>query len=150
MNANTGSDDLKSAMDLIAAVRQKEVDHRDKALQVAVNGIQAAMTELISIAEDLSETKKVDADGLVKKIVDAIKSVKFEFPDVRPVVRVDAPTVSISPKLDVSVSAGENHIHIPPQPAPVVTVMEAEKCRQMKVEFEYKKGYIVGALITKA
>jgi hypothetical protein len=139
---------MDSAMKLIATVKQKEIDSRDKIMQVAISGIQAAMTELIAIGEDLSDAKKIDAPGLVKQIVDAIRSIKVEFPDITPSVRVEAPEVNISPKLDVSVSAGENHIHVSPS-SPTVTVIEAEKCRQMKVDFEYRKGLIVGATITK-
>ena len=143
---------IQAAMKRLTAGRSKDAEARDKALTVAMQGVQAALTELVSMAENAAEHEEPDYGPMVDRIVGAIRAIKVQAPDVelRPQITVAAPLVNVSPKLDVTVKAGESHNHITVQPAePVIHLLPSPKA-VFKVDIDYgRSGLPVSMTITR-
>jgi hypothetical protein len=134
---------IQAAMKRLTESSSKSAEARDRALTVAMQGVQAALTELVALAESEPEEASTDFGPLVDRIVGAIRDLKLQAPDMelRPQISVAAPTVNVSPKLDVTVAAGPNHNHISVQPAAAeVHVLPPAGPATWTVDINYGRG----------
>lgn len=136
---------VQAAMKRLTEARAKDAKDAEtsqRALAVALNGVQAALTELLALTERTAAAEPPDLAPMVERIVGAIRGLK-----VQPQTTVEAPSVNVSPKLDVTVTAGESHNHVT-VPAPEVKVIPAT-WKTVEVKFKYDAGAIVGATLTR-
>lgn len=146
------SNDLNAIAEMLKRLQDAGVSEEAKrtaAMTDALQSISAALTELVSIAEGDDDAKE---PAQTQAIADAIKGLKFPEAQVTveaPTVNVAAPVVNVPAQpVSLKVEAGPNNVHVTAQPADVV-VMPAETWAKIKVEFDYRCGYVTGATITR-
>ena len=143
-------EDLQRAIAKLTAGKSKADDAHHRALMVALNGVQAALTELVAQREDTptQQEKTNAAIDAAEVIAEALAGLRLEVPpiELRPefnVPQAPAPTITL-PEMKPSFTLPEM------RPTFKVDVPAAPGWTRAYITFDYNKdGVLTGASIDK-
>lgn len=149
------SDDLEAllaSMKRIASGKDQESATRTKALTLAMQGVQVAMSEILSKAEQEADEEKAEGKAMeaaVNRIVRAIETLQIEAPEINlaPVFNVPKQEVNLAPVFNVPKSDVklEPVFNVPPSNIHLALDRGSVK---MDFKFEYQGPMIVGGTAT--
>jgi hypothetical protein len=128
-------------LDGISAALSDLVSIHDGAHKDALQSVSVALSEMVQLmeaAQSAGEEKAKASAEAMRKIAEAVAGM-----NLAPQISVQ-PTINVpSQPLEVSVKAGENHIHVQAPPA------TDSAFKHLKIEFTFRGDQIVGADIVR-
>lgn len=136
---------LAEQLKTIQSSHAKDAERRQTAFETTLSEISTALSDLVSAVES-----KKEGEALGKAIAAALKGFRIEAPDVK----VQAPSVTVSPNIMAAPAAVAVHVaptpvhhHVDPTP---VHFNERPAAKGWKIKFEFSGGTVpTGATMTR-